>query len=49
MSGYISSALLFGRMVTAYPWGRVSDIYGRLPVAYVGNVYDDTSHIIKTD
>lgn len=35
MTGYVSSGFLFGRMLTAYYWGRVADKYGRLPVVYM--------------
>lgn len=28
-SGLLASAFMFGRMLSAYPWGRLADVYGR--------------------
>lgn len=35
-AGYLSSALMVGRFVSSYFWGRFADRYGRLPVMYIG-------------
>ena len=36
VSGYISGAFLFGRMISSYFWGRFADQHGRRPVLYIG-------------
>ena len=38
VSGYISGAFLFGRMISSYFWGKFADRHGRLPVVYIGCV-----------
>ncbi|CAN0113599.1 unnamed protein product [Ectocarpus sp. 12 AP-2014] len=35
-AGYLSAALMIGRLSSSYLWGRFSDRYGRLPVLYIG-------------
>ncbi|CAN0223141.1 unnamed protein product [Pylaiella littoralis] len=35
-AGYLTSALMVGRFVSSYFWGRFADRYGRLPVMYIG-------------
>ncbi|CAN0503188.1 unnamed protein product, partial [Scytosiphon promiscuus] len=34
--GYVASAFTFGRFVSGYFWGRVTDVIGRKPVVIIG-------------
>jgi MFS family permease len=35
-SGYIASAMMFGRLVSSFWWGQVADRWGRKPVVIIG-------------
>jgi MFS family permease len=35
-SGYIASAMMFGRLVSSFWWGQIADKWGRKPVLILG-------------
>lgn len=35
-SGYIASAMMFGRLVSSFWWGQIADKWGRKPVVIIG-------------
>jgi MFS family permease len=35
-SGYIASAMMFGRLVSSFWWGQIADKWGRKPVVILG-------------
>lgn len=35
-SGYIASAMMFGRLISSFWWGQIADKWGRKPVIIIG-------------
>jgi MFS family permease len=46
VSGYVSSAFLFGRVLSSFYWGKIADRIGRLPVVYIGLVATAVGSIV---